>query len=322
MPTLPDGELDLIGQALDEETERRMHHVEFKLDYLLSCAHAARAMVKTAEELLNRWFEILDHNLASRVNIQLGAPPTSSSSSSATSSAGSALASSNLSDPSSLGGFLAKYVSRRLPPAGFVISGYEEVDDMPSSSSTSRILPPPPALISGMDPRDLLRTLSLVDRAGREVPWAGETGMDSRDLVDQIKAAREVARTWKTGMDPRDLLRAFSLIDRLSRGNWNRNQATSRSDQNTSTSTASVTRTAPAETTVMMPTQRAVIPMQHTSDSDQDSTSIESDGGDGYDADAEDNGTNAAHFSDQYSASVLQHDADYDADAEDNIDGL
>jgi hypothetical protein len=111
MPTLPDGELDLIGQALDEEIERRMHHVDFKLDYLLSCAHAARAMVKTAEELLNRWFEILEHNLSSRVNIQPGAPSTSS-------------------NPSNLGGFLAKYVPRRLPPAGFVISGYEEEDDI------------------------------------------------------------------------------------------------------------------------------------------------------------------------------------------------
>jgi hypothetical protein len=102
MPTLPDGELDLIGQTLDEVIERRMHHVDFKLDYLLSCAHAARVMVKTAEELLNRWFEILEHNLSSRVNIQPGPPSTSS-------------------NPSDLGGFLAKYVPQRLPPAGFVI---------------------------------------------------------------------------------------------------------------------------------------------------------------------------------------------------------
>jgi kinetochore protein Mis13/DSN1 len=227
MPTLPDGELDLIGQALDEEVERRMYHVEFKLDYLLSCAHAASTTVKTAEESLNRWFEMLDHNLASRVNIQLGTPSASSS----TSCAGSALASSNLSDPSSLGGFLAKYVPRRLPPAGFVISGYEEVDDMPSSSSASRVLPPPPALTSGMDPRDLLRALSLVDRAAREVARE-ETGMDSRDLVEQRRAAREIARAGKTGTDPRDLLRALSIIDCSRRGNLS--QATSSSESTTS----------------------------------------------------------------------------------------
>ncbi|KAF8343623.1 Mis12-Mtw1 protein family-domain-containing protein [Amanita rubescens] len=190
MPTLPDGELDLIGQALDEEIERRMHHVEFKLDYLLSCAHAARAMVKTAEELLNRWFEILDQNLASRVNIQLGAPSTSSSSSSSTSGAGSAPSSSNLSDPSSLGGFLTKYVPRRLPPAGFAISGYEEEEDTPSSSSASHIPPPPPPPTLGMDPRDLLRALSLVDRT-RPPAMVGDAAR---------RAAREVARAGETGI--------------------------------------------------------------------------------------------------------------------------
>ena len=64
----------------------------------------------------------------------------------------------------------------------------------------------------------------------------------------------------------------------------------------------------------MMPTQRAVMPAQHT-----DSTSIEGDGDDGYDADAEleDSDTNATRFSDQYGASV--YDDDYDADA---INGL
>ena len=174
VPTLPDGELDLIGQALDEEIERRMHHVDFKLDYLLSCAHAARAMVKTAEELLNRWFEILEHNLSSRINIQPGAPSTSSSSS----------------NPSDLGGFLAKYVPRRLPPAGFAISGYEEEDDTPSSSSATRFPPPPPPPTSGMDPRDLLRALSVIDRT-RPPAMVGDAAR---------RAARDVARAGETGI--------------------------------------------------------------------------------------------------------------------------
>ncbi len=79
---------------------------------------------------------------------------------------------------------------------------------MPSSSSTSQVLPPPPALTSGMNPRDLLRALSSVDRAAREVAREG-TGMDPRDLVDQRRAAREIARAGKTGTDPRDLLRVI-----------------------------------------------------------------------------------------------------------------
>ena len=183
-PTLHDGELDLIGQALDDEVERRMHSVEFKIEYLLACAHAARSMVYVAEELLNRWFELLNHNLASRANIQLGAPSTSSSSAPGSSSAP---APSNASDPSSVGGFLAKYVPRRLPPAGFAITGYEDIDDPSSSSSTSRI---PMPSCSGLDPQDLFRALSLVDR--KRPP--GMVGDAAR------RAARDVARAGESGI--------------------------------------------------------------------------------------------------------------------------
>ena len=184
-PTLHDGEFDLIGQALDDEVERRMHSVEFKIEYLLACAHAARSMVFVAEELLNRWFELLNHNLASRANIQLGAPSTSSSSSAPGSS--SAPASSNASDPSSVGGFLAKYVPRRLPPSGFAITGYEDIED-PSLSSSVRRIPMPSS--SGLDPQDLFRALSLVDR--KRPP--GMVGDAAR------RAARDVARAGESGI--------------------------------------------------------------------------------------------------------------------------
>lgn len=174
-PSLPDGELDLIGQALDDEVERRMHSVEFKLEYLLSCAHAARSMVYVAEELLNRWFELLNHNLASRTHIQL--PSTSPSSSS--SAPGRASSAPAASDPSVVGGFLAKYVPRRLPPAGFAITGYEDIND-----------PPLPPSSSGLDPQDLFRALSLVDR--KRPP--GMVGDAAR------RAARDVARAGESGV--------------------------------------------------------------------------------------------------------------------------
>lgn len=184
-PSLYNGELDLIGQALDDEVERRMHSVEFKIEYLLACAHAARSMVYVAEELLNRWFELLNHNLASRANIQLGVHSTSSSSSAPGSS--STPASSNPSDPSTVCGFLAKYVPRRLPPAGFAITGYEDMDDPSPSSSVSRI---PMPSSSGLDPQDLFRALSLVDR--KRPP--GMVGDAAR------RAARDVARAGESGI--------------------------------------------------------------------------------------------------------------------------
>ncbi|KAK2465817.1 hypothetical protein APHAL10511_001458 [Amanita phalloides] len=153
--TLPDGEQDLIGQALDEEVERRLLDMEFKVDYMLSSARVVCSMVNVAEELLNRWFELLNHNLASRINIPLG---VSSSSSAGPANAASALPTS----ASDLGGFLNKYIPRQLPPGGFVIT---------RAGSSARI---PPS--SGVDPRDLLRALSRVDCRGAEGSRGGAVG--------------------------------------------------------------------------------------------------------------------------------------------------
>ncbi|KAK2465940.1 hypothetical protein APHAL10511_001581 [Amanita phalloides] len=186
--TLPDGDPDLIGQALDEEVERRLLDMEFKLDYVLASAHVAWAMVSVAEELLNRWFALLNHNLASRVNIQLGVPSASPSSSSAGLANATSTPPTSASYSSNLGGFLNKYVPRQLPPGGFVITGHEDWDSSSPSSSVGSLARIPPS--SGVDPRDVFRALSRVDqtrppamvgdaarRAAREVQRVGESGV-------------------------------------------------------------------------------------------------------------------------------------------------
>ncbi|KAF8632735.1 hypothetical protein AX15_001706 [Amanita polypyramis BW_CC] len=189
-PTFLNGEQDLIGQQLDEELERRMKDVEYKLDSLLVSAHTVRSLVRVVEELLDRWFELLNQNLASRVNIRVGldsgSPSGSGNKGKGEGGDGSASSSASaLANPSSVGNILRKYVPRQLPPAGFVITGYENDPSsqapLPPSSNQSRT---PIPFTSGVDPRDVFRALSLVDRT-RPPALVGDAAR---------RAAREVQR--------------------------------------------------------------------------------------------------------------------------------
>ncbi|KIL64062.1 hypothetical protein M378DRAFT_78848 [Amanita muscaria Koide BX008] len=179
---ISDVDMDLTSLSLDQELENLMQDLHFKLDWLYSAATTARSMVYVVEELNNRWFSLLNQNLASRVDIRVGST-SSREASSSSNSAPTASSSSSLStttDPSRVSGILRKYVRRpHNGPPGFIINP-------PASFGTSQSWIP---ASSGVDPQDLLRALSLVDRT-RPPSQVGDAAR---------RAAREVQRVGENG---------------------------------------------------------------------------------------------------------------------------
>ncbi|KAF8624426.1 hypothetical protein AX17_007135 [Amanita inopinata Kibby_2008] len=178
--TQPDGGLDIIGESLEGELQSRLDDVGFKLDFLFALASAARSTANVAEAMLNRRFALLNQSLMSRTNLSLSTLGAASSSTSAPS------ASSTTTDPSRVGGILKKYAPRQLSYPPVLLNPNDANPDSSEGAGPSQAAAAP----GGIDPQDLLRALSRVDRlrppalvgdaarrAVREVQRVGESGV-------------------------------------------------------------------------------------------------------------------------------------------------
>ncbi|PFH48311.1 hypothetical protein AMATHDRAFT_65800 [Amanita thiersii Skay4041] len=176
----------MVNDELRAKVVEQLKDIQFNFDSIVSLMSAGRSMVKVAEAMLDRRFALLNQNLASRANINLGplaGPLSSSSSASSASSSAVAPAQATSVDPSNVSGILSKYVPHLHAYSAFMLPHYEE--GYPQDNPNRSVRGP-----GGINTLDLIRALTRVDRM-RPPAMVGDAAR---------RAAREVQRVGESGV--------------------------------------------------------------------------------------------------------------------------